>query len=70
MKKALSLILALIMCMSVMIVMPVTTTADAASKLATPKITKFQNTTAGVKISIGKVKGAVKYAVFAKLNKK
>ena len=82
MKKALSLILALILSLSAMIVVPVTasaktadpldciTSTTAASKLATPKITKLQSTTSGVKITIGKVKGAAKYAVFAKLNNK
>ena len=77
MKKALSLILAVIMCLSVAVVIPISASAKnveiaetSAAKLAAPKITKLTSTASGVKITIGKVNGAAKYAYFFLSNHK
>lgn len=77
MKKALSLILAVIMCFSAVIVIPFTASAKnveiaetSAAKLAAPKITKLTGTASGVKITIAKVNGAAKYAYFFLSNHK
>ena len=44
--------------------------AKVSYPLSTPKITKLQNTNKGVRVTIGKVKGAVRYRVFYNNGKK
>lgn len=42
----------------------------AVKQLATPKITKLENTTKGIKITWGKISGAAKYRIYYKVNGK
>ncbi len=46
---------------------PKPTATPAPAKLATPKITKMENTASGLKVTWSKVKGADRYTVFYKL---
>ena len=48
---------------------PVVSAQSAKTSLATPKISKAESINGGVKISWGKVKGAVKYRVYYKGSK-
>lgn len=44
-------------------------TCTVTVRLATPRITKFENTASGIKLTWGKVFGAAKYRVFVKTSK-